>query len=54
MWHGLKAGWDRLYKSSQSNGTNQPKAENGDSQPPSEVEELETSTPEEQPEAAAE
>ena len=54
MWHGLKAGWDRLYKSSQSNGTNQPEPGNSDSHLQSDDEELEAVAPEEQPEAAVE
>lgn len=31
LWHGLKAGWDRIYKSTQSNGTPQSNTNNGDS-----------------------
>ena len=55
MWHGLKAGWDRLYnKSADSNGATQSNAENSDSQPPIRNDESETETPTEQSEAVAE
>ena len=40
LWHGLKAGWDRIYKSTQSNGTPQSNTNNGDSD--SSVEEIES------------
>ncbi|MCG9127987.1 DUF948 domain-containing protein [Candidatus Poribacteria bacterium] len=32
LWHGLKAGWDRIYKSTHSNGKPQTNTENGDSE----------------------
>jgi uncharacterized protein YoxC len=39
MWHGLKAGWDRLSKSSNSNGATQSNAENSESQAPVQIDE---------------
>ncbi|MDE0482459.1 MAG: DUF948 domain-containing protein [Candidatus Poribacteria bacterium] len=57
MWHGLKAGWERLYKSSHSSGTAQSNAEDNESQPTVESlqnDESETETSTEQSEVVAE
>ena len=40
LWHGLKAGWDKIYKFTQSNGTPQSNTNNGDSN--ASVEEIES------------
>ena len=56
MWHGLKAGWERLYnKSAYSNSTAQPNAENNAPQPTVEsVQNDESETETDQSEAVAE
>ena len=54
MWHGLKAGWDRLYKSSNSNEVYESNTVNNESQPHVQDNASETETAPEKPEAVAE
>lgn len=48
LWHGLRAGWDRIYRSTQSNGTPQSNTSNGDSESLGEVDEPPDITPEDE------
>ncbi len=40
MWQGLKAGWDKLYRSYSSNGKDKPNEQNGEAEQQNDVEEI--------------
>lgn len=52
MWQGLKAGWDKLYRSYSSNGADQPEAQNEDIEQENDLEEIHAEASVEQSEAA--